>query len=176
MRRILVVATRQIGDVLLTTPLIRAARERWPQARIDVLGLAGTLGLVRGNPDVAELIETRRGDGWRAALVLLRRLWRRYDLALVTQESDRAHLYAFLAAPVRAGVVPSTPRHAWWKRLLLRHAVVAAGDRGDTHSADEKLALLRPWQQAAAAAAPVAPTTVVPTPMRISFRRRRRPN
>ena len=36
--RILVVCTRQLGDVLLTTPLIRAARERWPEARIDVLG------------------------------------------------------------------------------------------------------------------------------------------
>ena len=41
MKRILVIATRQIGDVLLTTPLVRAARERWPQARIDVLGFAG---------------------------------------------------------------------------------------------------------------------------------------
>ena len=56
--RILVVATRQIGDVLLTTPLIHAARRRWPQARIDVLAFAGTLGMLRGNPDVDELIES----------------------------------------------------------------------------------------------------------------------
>ena len=35
MRRILVVATRQIGDVLLTTPLIRAARERIFNHRLD---------------------------------------------------------------------------------------------------------------------------------------------
>jgi heptosyltransferase-3 len=161
MQRIVVVATRQIGDVLLTTPLIRAARERWPDAQIDVLGLAGTLGLLRGNPDVAALIETRRGGGWRDALALARRLWRRYDLALVAQESDRAHFYAFLAAPLRAGIVPSTARHAWWKRLLLRHAVVAAGDRGSTHSADEKLALLEPWRAPAAAAAARPGATVI---------------
>jgi heptosyltransferase-3 len=161
MRRILVVATRQIGDVLLTTPLIRAARERWPEARIDVLGLAGTLGLVRGNPDVAELIETRRGAGWRAGLALLKRLWRRYDLALVTQESDRAHLYALAAASVRSGIVPATARHAWWKRRLLRHAVVAAGDRGATHSADEKLALLDPWREPRSHSAHVSATRVV---------------
>ena len=49
--RILVVCTRQLGDVLLTTPLIRAARERWPAAVIDVLGFGGTLGMLRGNPD-----------------------------------------------------------------------------------------------------------------------------
>ena len=54
--RIIVICTRQIGDVLLTTPLIAAAKERWPEARIDVLGFGGTLGMLRGNPDVAELI------------------------------------------------------------------------------------------------------------------------
>ena len=53
-RSILVIATRQLGDMLLTTPLIHAAREQWPQARIDVLGFAGTMGLLRGNPDVNE--------------------------------------------------------------------------------------------------------------------------
>ena len=31
-RRIVVVVTRQIGDVLLTTPLIAAAKARWPEA------------------------------------------------------------------------------------------------------------------------------------------------
>src|SRR5690606_34592401 len=51
MRSVLVVVTRQIGDVLLTTPLIHAARKLWPQAAIDVVGLAGTLGMLRGNPD-----------------------------------------------------------------------------------------------------------------------------
>ena len=31
---ILVVCTRRIGDVLLTTPLIRSLREAWPEARL----------------------------------------------------------------------------------------------------------------------------------------------
>ena len=34
-RRIIVVVTRQIGDVLLTTPLISAAKARWPNAEIE---------------------------------------------------------------------------------------------------------------------------------------------
>ena len=50
MRSVLVVVTRQIGDVLLTTPVIHEARRLWPQARITVLGFAGTLGMLRGNP------------------------------------------------------------------------------------------------------------------------------
>src|SRR3954451_12650211 len=90
-RHVLVVATRQIGDVLLTTPLIRAARELWPQARIDVLGFAGTLGMLRGNADVAELIEAPQRLGL-GAFAFARKLWRRYDLALVADAGDRAHL------------------------------------------------------------------------------------
>ena len=62
--RILVICTRQIGDVLLTTPLIDAAKQRWPAARIDVLGFAGTLGMLRGNPQIGELIEVPAGSGW----------------------------------------------------------------------------------------------------------------
>jgi hypothetical protein len=48
--RILVIATRQIGDVLLTTPLVRTARQRWPQARIEVLGFQGHAGHAAWQP------------------------------------------------------------------------------------------------------------------------------
>ena len=144
-QRVLVIATRQIGDVLLTTPLVRAARQRWPEARIDVLGFAGTLGMLRGNPDVNELIETAPRLGWRNGWALLRRLWRGYDLALVTDPGDRAHLMGWIAAPERSGIVAAEDHSAWWKKTLLAHAVPAAGDRGSVHVTREKLSLLAPW-------------------------------
>ncbi len=140
--RIIVIVTRQIGDVLLTTPLIHAAKVRWPRARIDVLGFAGTLGMLRGNPDVGELIEVQPGSGWRQSWPLIRRLWRRYDLALIAQHTDRAHLYGWVAARVRSGQVPER-RRAWWKRALLRHTV-ELGVR-HSHVVLEKLKLLSPW-------------------------------
>jgi heptosyltransferase III len=164
MRRILVVATRQIGDVLLTTPLIRAAKARWPQAAIDVLGFAGTLGMLRGNPDIAELIETPARLGWRGTLALAARLWRRYDLALVTQPGDRAHLVAWVAGRQRSGIIPERGGSNWWKRALLAHTVRAAGDRGEVHVVDEKLALLAPWVAAHDRAATVAAPPAAPLP------------
>lgn len=145
MNRILVVATRQIGDVFLTTPLIRAVRQRWPDARIEVLGFQGTLGMLAGNPDVDELLETPPRLGVRGALQWTRRLWRRYDLALVTDAGDRAHLLGWIASRCRSGVVPGEGGSSWWKRRALRHAVDAAGDRGAVHVVNEKLALLAPW-------------------------------
>jgi heptosyltransferase-3 len=141
-RRVLLICTRQIGDVLLTTPLIRAAKERWPRAEIDVLGMAGTLGMLQGNPDVHERIEVSRGGGATQARGLFRRLWRRYDLALIAQPSDRAHLYGLIAAPVRSGLLPDE-RKAWWKRALLAHAVTMRGT--DTHVVIDKMQLLSPW-------------------------------
>jgi heptosyltransferase-3 len=164
MKRILVVATRQIGDVLLTTPLIRAAKARWPDARIDVLGFAGTLGMLRGNPDISELIEAPGRLGWSGTVSLVRRLWRRYDLALVTQPGDRAHLMAWVAGRQRSGIIPEHGGSNWWKRALLAHSVQSAGDRGQVHVVVEKLALLAPWVEAMAVKPPLAVPPGAPLP------------
>jgi heptosyltransferase-3 len=164
MKRILVVATRQIGDVLLTTPLIRAAKDRWPRSRIDVLGFAGTLGMLRGNPDVAELIESPARLGLSGFVSLLRRLWRRYDLALVTQPGDRAHLMAWVAGRQRSGIIPERGGSNWWKRALLAHCVQSAGDLGEVHVVAEKLALLAPWVAAETKDAPIAVPSAAPLP------------
>lgn len=139
--RILVVSSGQIGDLLLTTPLIRATRRRWPGAQIDVLGFKDAMGMLRGNPDVHELIEVPRGSGWRESKPLIRSLWRRYDLALITDGSDRTHLVGWIAGRLRSGLVPMRASTGWWKRLLLNHAVTIVGH----HVADEKHRLLAPW-------------------------------
>ena len=164
MKRVLVIATRQIGDVLLTTPLVRAVRERWPQAHIDVLGFQGTLGMLAGNADVNACIEAPARLGWRGFWRLVRQLWRRYDLALVTQPGDRAHLLGFIAAGTRSGLLPEAGGSNWWKRRLLAHAVAIAGDRGDVHVTVEKLALLDPWLPDAGRVPVVVPPAGLPLP------------
>lgn len=166
MKRILVIATRQIGDVLLTTPLIRAARLRWPEAKIDLLGLQGQLGMVAGNPDVNHCIETPARFGVADALGLAIRLWRRYDLALIAEPGDRAHILGWLAAPIRSGLMPGPNRSNWWKRRLLDHQVPLGGDLGNTHVVIEKLALLGPWSDPAVTSEtpPVVPPAARPLP------------
>jgi heptosyltransferase-3 len=116
-RAILVVATRRIGDVLLTTPLIRSLARAYPAAAIDVLVYRGTASVLAGNPDCRAVIEVgeRPAPGEHARLA--RRILRRYDLALATQQSDRSHAYAWLAAPRRVGLVPDMGWSALWKRL-----------------------------------------------------------
>jgi len=141
-RRIVVVTPAQLGDVLLCTPLIRAARMRWPDARLDVLGFAGTLGFLSGNPDVDELIEipTRGGRGAQ-----LRQAWslrRRYDLALVTRTGDRSHLYGVVCARTRSALVPGQGPGSRWKQRVAQHSVPPMPG---THQVMLKLELLKPW-------------------------------
>jgi heptosyltransferase-3 len=89
----------------------------------------------------------------------MRRLWRRYDLALIAEASDRAHLMGAIASGHRAGLVPAAGGSSGLKRRLLDHAVTVSGDLGEVHVVQEKLALLAPWQSGAVEARIVAPPT-----------------
>ena len=122
---ILVVSLRYFGDVLLTTPLIRSLRRGYEGAAIDVLLLAGTDGMLEGNPDVRRVLTVAERPGVARHLEFVRHLWRRYDLAVIAETGDRPHLYGFLAARQRTGLVPPQFGKRWWKAPLLRHRVVS---------------------------------------------------
>lgn len=120
-QRVLVIATRRIGDVLLTTPLIRSLREAWPQAEIDVLVFEHTEGVLAHNPDIHRVITVPARMKFLAHLRFVAALLRRYDLALSTLTGDRPTLYAWLAGKERIGMVEEQgPK---WKRALLTHTV-----------------------------------------------------
>jgi heptosyltransferase-3 len=95
--RILVIAMRRLGDVLLTTPLVRSLKRGLPGARIDMLVFRGTEGMLAGNPDVdgVRTVATRPTPAETYALIKLLR--RKYDLAISTQTGDRPTFLAFVA-------------------------------------------------------------------------------
>jgi heptosyltransferase III len=125
---ILVISLRYFGDVLLTTPLIRSLRRGFEGAAIDVLLNAGTEGMLEGNPDVRAVLTIAERPGASGHLALVRRLWRRYDLAVIAETGDRPHLYGWIAASQRAGLLAPEPGKRWWKEPLLRHRVALAAN------------------------------------------------
>ena len=154
-KKVLFIATRQIGDVLVTTPLIQQARELWPEAEFHFLGYRGKLDMLKGNPDIAELIETSDRPGFGEYLSLFNRLFQRYDLAIVTQPSDRAYFYGLVAAFRRVGVLGGHPqgitehdkakksksdKQNAWKKAICLHTVDV--DYFGQHVITEKLRLL----------------------------------
>ncbi len=110
LRRILVVQLQQVGDTVIFAPALRAIRERYPDARIDVLAHRVGAQLYRSCPIVDEIIEDPSwGKRWLHLLplrTLMRLRARRYD-AVVTDVTESSFAYSLLAwlvgAPVRAG-------------------------------------------------------------------------
>jgi heptosyltransferase-3 len=120
-KKILIIAMRFLGDVLLTTPLVHSLRQAYPDAQLDVLVYRNTVAMLEGNPDISHVMTTpnhpKRADLWQ----LFKQLFRRYDLAIATQTGDRPFLYALLAAPLRVAVVPPKNGTGWWKRFFVQH-------------------------------------------------------
>ncbi len=123
--RILVVAMRRLGDVLLTTPLIRSLKQAFPAAAIDVLVFAGTEGILSGNPDLAGVVTVPERASVGQSLALMRRLMRRYDLALSTQTGDRPTALAVLAGKQSAGPLDAGRASALIKRVALSRSYTA---------------------------------------------------
>jgi heptosyltransferase-3 len=137
-RRVLVVVTRRIGDVLLTTPLIASLRAAWPGARLDALVFSGTGGVLAGLPIIDTVIEVAVRPSTRTHALLLRQIAGRYDLALSTIPGDRPTLYARIAGRRALGVHLSGPKHLWKRRLL---SASVPYDDCDTHTVLQNLRL-----------------------------------
>ncbi len=99
--------------------------------------------MLTGNPDITEVIESSEHPRLPEYKRLIKRIFRKYDLAIITQPSDRAHLYGLLAAPTRVGMIPTDWTHHWWKKLSCTHTVEL--DYWNQHVVLERLRLLSPF-------------------------------
>lgn len=138
-KRILLIATRQIGDVLLTTPLLRSLRGAYPDATIDILVFAGTESVLAGNPACRKIIAIPQRSSLKQQLNLLKNIFSRYDLAISTQGSDKALFYAYLAAPRRIAIVPTWNYRSAWKHWITTARIVL--DDVNTHTVVQNLLL-----------------------------------
>jgi heptosyltransferase-3 len=123
--RILVITLRRLGDVLLTTCLTRVIRRRFPEAMLHMLVFRSSAGILQGNPDLDHVITVSERPSASESLALVRKLWRRYDLAVSTQAGDRPILYALAAGRRRASFVPGKGQTGErWKRRVLHAGLV----------------------------------------------------
>jgi heptosyltransferase III len=96
-RRILIVQMRRMGDVLLTTPLIRALKKNFPSTEVSALVFDSTATILNGNSDLAEIISLPSKPSLRSQLSLAARLFLRFDLAFCLTTSDRPLVLTRLA-------------------------------------------------------------------------------
>ena len=106
--RILVIETGLLGELLVTTPALRAVKRGRPGADVTAMVTPGSAPVLVSNPNVDRLLPLSKRE--RSGFLGLVRLaaWiraRRFDVALVFHTSFRSALLAFLGGiPVRAGL------------------------------------------------------------------------
>jgi ADP-heptose:LPS heptosyltransferase len=103
MKKILIIQTASIGDVILATPVIEKLHQYFPDAQIDFLLKKGTESLFGGHPFLHELlIWDKQSKAYLHFDKLMHRVWyARYDLIVNMQ---RFFLTGLMTAFSRAGL------------------------------------------------------------------------
>ena len=111
--KILILKFRNIGDVLLTTPLLSNLKQYYPESQIDMGVNKGTESMVSLNPNINKLFIYDRD--LIKSLPLVKELWKeiqfffsfrkeRYDMVINLTEGDRGAQISWLTgAPIRIG-------------------------------------------------------------------------
>ncbi len=97
----LIIRLSSVGDIVLSTPLPRLLRQRFPHCQIDYLTRSEYADLLRHNPHLSNLLEFPSGGTFRDLHRLRKRiLASRYDLIVDLHDSLRSRYLTFGTVPV----------------------------------------------------------------------------
>lgn len=84
MKRILVIQTAFLGDVILATPVFSELKRLFPEAKIDALVKAGNESLLESHQAINEVFTFSKKDGkWKSLFALIRGIRKRkYDVVI----------------------------------------------------------------------------------------------
>ena len=141
MKRILMIRTDRIGDVVLSTPAIKALRDAYPQSHIAFMVRPYARDIVEGNPYLDEVIIYDKYGAQRgflsAILFGLRLRKKKFDTAIILHPTNRAHILAFVAGiPNRIGLRRKLP-------FLLTRALNDKKFLGQKHELEYTLEILK---------------------------------
>ena len=140
---ILLVRPRLIGDVLLTTPAIRALRRTFPDAALIYVVEELAAPVIAANPHVTETIVIRHRRGWRRLAEdwsIARRLRsRRIDIAIDLHGGPRSAWLTF-GSRARTRVGYDVPGRRW----MYTHVVPRPRGYAPRHSVRNQWDLLAP--------------------------------
>lgn len=136
-KRILIVQTAFLGDVILTTPLIKGLRSLFPDSSICFLLIPETKRLLDNNSHLNEVItyDKRGKSGVVAFLQIMGEVEKRhFELAVIPHRSWRSALLTYLAGiPERVGFDKNAGSILFTRKVTYR---------SDIHEVERNLSLL----------------------------------
>jgi len=133
--KILVRSPNWIGDMVMSTPVVRALRRKYPDAKITVLSRQKIAPLWTCNPDTDEILQIQ---GFFSTVKQLRK--NSFDLAVVLPDSFKSALMVFMAG------IPERMGYATECRGFMLTCRIPVSDGGfrRKHITDEYLDIIRP--------------------------------
>ena len=117
-QKILLIRLSSIGDILLTTPLLRLLHRRFPQAQIDFVVKEQFRDLLRCDPAIGTLYTLASRAGFSGLTALRAELHaQNYDLVVDVHNNWRSR---FLCLGLKGGRVVRYRKYAWQRFLLIR--------------------------------------------------------
>ncbi len=136
LKRFLLISTTAIGDTLMSTPAIRAVRQKFPKSYIAVLADRRRIDILKGNPCIDRLI-TYHGK-FKKAFSLIRELRKgKFDIVIILHANDPD------IVPI-AYLSQALYRIGWDESrfsFLLTHRHKRFGE--STHAIDDRLDMLK---------------------------------
>ena len=139
--RILIVRTDRLGDVILSTPVIKNLREAFPAAHIAFMCRPYTKEVLEGNPCLDEVIICdkygKHKSFWGIVKLAFYLRKKKFDWAIILHPTNRVHLLTFLA-----GI---SYRVGWDKKMgfLLNEKIPHTKQEGKKHELEYTLDVLR---------------------------------
>ena len=159
---ILIMKFRNIGDVLLTSPMATALATLPEKPRVTFLVKKGTEEMLTGHPHIDAVLTIPERNKDEGILVFLMRQWtfihnlrsNKFDVSINTTEGDRGLIIGWLSgAKKRIGYLKDNTREKWWRKYLLTDPKPSRSGR--FHTVLRNLDLIADW--------------VKPTDIRVSF-------
>lgn len=108
-KRILIIQTAKIGDMICSTPVFREIKKKYPAVNLSVITSPVTVELLKYNPYVDEVIKLKNIKGITGKLKLIKLLYKgKYDISLSLNPNipfTIAPLWALI--PVRIAIMPN---------------------------------------------------------------------
>lgn len=140
-RRILIVRTDRIGDVLLSTPVVKAVKDFYPNSFVSVMVSPYAREIIEGNPYADEVIIYDKDNKHKGVLSSMRFAGqlkqRKFDLAIILHPTNRVNLITYFARiPERVGY---NKKMGW----LLTKKIVDKKHLGEKHEMEYSLDVVR---------------------------------